>query len=197
MAITSQQVNELRQKTGLGMMDCKKALEESNGDQEKAVELLRKKGIAKAGEKASRTTAKGLVVSYIHSNNTVGTLVEVNCETDFVARTDGFQEFCRDIAMHVAAANPLYLSPEEVPAEILDKESEIYTAQMENEKKPAQIVKKIIDAKLEKFKNEASLLTQTFVKNPDITINDYVKEMIGKTGENIQIRRFARFSLNA
>ncbi len=197
MAITSQQVNELRQKTGLGMMDCKKALEESNGDQEKAIEILRKKGIAKAGEKASRTAAMGLVVSYIHSNNTVGTLVEINCETDFVARTENFQNFCRDIAMHVAAANPLYLTPDEVPASLLEKEAEIYAEQMKNENKPAEIIKKIVDAKLEKFKNESALIMQPFVKNPEITINDYVKEMIGKTGENIQIRRFARFSLNA
>lgn len=197
MAITSQQVNELRQKTGLGMMDCKRALEESNGDQEKAIEILRKKGIAKAGEKATRVAAMGLVVSYIHSNNTVGTLVEINCETDFVARTENFQNFCKDIAMHVAAANPLYLSPDEVPSSLLEKEAEIYAEQMKNENKPAEIVKKIVDAKLEKFKNESSLLMQAFVKNPDITISEYVKEMVAKTGENIQIRRFARFSLNA
>ncbi|MBI4836008.1 MAG: translation elongation factor Ts [Candidatus Abawacabacteria bacterium] len=196
MAITSQQVNELRQRTGLGMMDCKKALEESGGDADKAIDILRKKGIAKAGEKATRTTAKGLVVSYIHSNNTVGTLVEINCETDFVARTDNFQNFCKDVAMHVAAANPLYLSPEDVPAELVEKEAEIYSEQMKNENKPEEIVKKIVAAKLDKFRNEVSLLTQQYVKNPDITINDYVKEMIGKTGENVQIRRFTRFSLN-
>lgn len=197
MNITSQQVNELRQKTGLGMMNCKKALEESGGDPEKAIDILRKKGIAKAGEKATRATAKGLVVSYIHANNVVGTLVEVNCETDFVARTESFQEFCKDIAMHIAAANPTYLTPEEVPSALLEKEKEIYAEQMANEGKPAEIVQKIITAKLEKYKNEMSLMTQPYVKNPDVTIADFVHEMIGKTGENIQISRFARFSLNA
>lgn len=197
MAITSQQVNSLRQKTGLGMMDCKKALEESGGDEEKAVELLRKKGIAKAGEKAARVTAQGLVVSYIHSNSKVGTLVEVNCETDFVARTEGFQQFCHDIAMHVAAANPLYLSPTEVSKEFLDKEAEIYAEQMRNEGKKEEMIGKIVEAKLKKSAEEISLMTQPFVKNPDITIEQYTKEMISKTGENIQIRRFARFSLTA
>lgn len=197
MNITSQQVNELRQKTGLGMMNCKKALEESGGDPEKAIDILRKKGIAKAGEKATRATAKGLVVSYIHANNVVGTLVEVNCETDFVARTESFQEFCKDIAMHIAAANPTYLTPDEVPSALLEKEKEIYAEQMANEGKPAEIVQKIITAKLEKYKNEMSLMTQPYVKNPDVTIADFVHEMIGKTGENIQISRFARFSLNA
>jgi|SRR3990170_5903199 len=195
--ITSQQVHALRAKTGLGMMDCKKALEEAKGDEEKAIEILRKKGFAKAGEKASRTAAQGLVLSYIHSNQKVGSLIEVNCETDFVARTDDFQNFCRDLAMHVTAANPIYLSPSEVPAELLDKETEIYTEQIKNEGKKPEIVKQIVDAKLKKFTEEVSLLTQPFIKNTDITIEQYVKEMVSKTGENIQIKRFARFSLNA
>ncbi len=195
MAITSQQVNSLRQKTGLGMMNCKKALEESGGDEEKAIEILRKKGIAKAGEKADRVTAQGLVMSYIHSNNKVGTLVEVNCETDFVARTDGFQQFCRDIAMHVAAANPMHLTSSEVAPELLEKEAEIYAEQMRNEGKKEEMIGKIVEAKIKKFAEEISLMTQPFVKNPDITIEQYTKEMISKTGENIQIKRFARFAL--
>ncbi len=193
--ISSQQVHALRSRTGLGMMDCKKALEESKGDEEKAIAILRKKGIAKAGEKSSRLAAQGLVLSYIHSNQKVGALIEINCETDFVARTDDFQNFCRDIAMHVTAANPLYLSPTEVPAELLDKEAEIYSEQMKNENKKPDIIKQIIDAKLKKFAEESSLLTQPFIKNTDITIDQYVKEMVSKTGENIQIKRFARFSL--
>lgn len=193
--ITSKQVHDLRAKTGLGMMDCKKALEEAKGNEEKAIEILRKKGIAKAGEKASRVAAQGLVLSYIHSNQKVGSLIEINCETDFVARTDDFQNFCRDIAMHVTAANPLYLSPSEVPAEILDKEAEIYSDQMKNEGKKPAIMKQIIDAKLKKFAEESALLTQPFIKNTDVTIEQYVKEMVSKTGENIQIKRFARFSL--
>ncbi len=195
MTITSQQVNSLRQKTGLGMMNCKKALEESGGDEEKAIEILRKKGIAKAGEKADRVTAQGLVMSYIHSNNKVGTLVEVNCETDFVARTDGFQQFCRDIAMHVAAANPMHLTSSEVAPELLEKEAEIYAEQMRNEGKKEEMIGKIVEAKIKKFAEEISLMTQPFVKNPDITIEQYTKEMISKTGENIQIKRFARFAL--
>lgn len=193
--ITSQQVNSLRQKTGLGMMNCKKALEESGGDEEKAIEILRKKGIAKAGEKADRVTAQGLVMSYIHSNNKVGTLVEVNCETDFVARTEGFQQFCRDIAMHVAAANPLHLNASEVSTELLEKEAEIYAEQMRNEGKKEEMIGKIVEAKIKKFAEEISLMTQPFVKNPDLTIEQYTKEMISKTGENIQIKRFARFAL--
>lgn len=195
MTITSQQVNSLRQKTGLGMMNCKKALEESGGDEEKAIEILRKKGIAKAGEKADRVTAQGLVMSYIHSNNKVGTLVEINCETDFVARTEGFQQFCRDIAMHVAAANPLHLHSSEVSTELLEKEAEIYAEQMRNEGKKEEMIGKIVEAKIKKFAEEISLMTQPFVKNPDITIEQYTKEMISKTGENIQIKRFARFAL--
>ncbi|MBP6084984.1 translation elongation factor Ts [Candidatus Gracilibacteria bacterium] len=195
--ITSQQVNALRTKTGLGMMDCKRALEESNGNEDMAIDILRKKGIAKAGEKATRETAQGLVVSYIHTNNTIGVLVEVNCETDFVARTEGFQQFCQDIAMHVAATNPLYLSPADVSPELLEKEGEIYVEQMKNENKPADMIKKIVDSKLKKFAEESSLMTQNFVKNPEITIEQYAKEMISKTGENIQIKRFARFSLTA
>lgn len=195
--ITSQQVNALRTKTGLGMMDCKRALEESDGNEDMAIDILRKKGIAKAGEKATRETAQGLVVSYIHTNNTIGVLVEVNCETDFVARTEGFQQFCQDIAMHVAATNPLYLSPADVSPELLEKEGEIYVEQMKNENKPADMIKKIVDSKLKKFAEESSLMTQNFVKNPEITIEQYAKEMISKTGENIQIKRFARFSLTA
>ncbi|MBP7057627.1 translation elongation factor Ts [Candidatus Gracilibacteria bacterium] len=195
--ITSQQVNALRTKTGLGMMDCKRALEESNGNEDLAIDILRKKGIAKAGEKAARETAQGLVVSYIHTNNTIGVLVEVNCETDFVARTEGFQQFCQDIAMHVAATNPLYLTPGDVSPELLEKEGEIYAEQMKNENKPADMIKKIVDSKLKKFAEESALMTQNFVKNPEITIEQYAKEMISKTGENIQIKRFARFSLTA
>ena len=192
--ISAELVKNLREKTGAGMMECKKALTESNGDFEKAVDLLRQKGLASAVKKAGRTASEGLIESYIHMGK-LGTMIEVNCETDFVARTDDFKELAKDIAMHIAAANPLYLTREDVPQEVLEREKEIYKAQVAG--KPAQVVEKIIEGKLEKFFSDTCLIDQIFIKDPDQKkkIKDLVTEKISKLGENIIIRRFARFQL--
>jgi elongation factor Ts len=192
--ITAEKVKELREKTGAGMMECKKALVESNGDFEKAIDILRQRGLATASKKASRTASEGLIESYIHMGK-IGTIVEINCETDFVARTDEFKELAKDIAMHITATNPVYLSREEVPANVLEREKQIYRAQILN--KPPQVVEKIIDGKLEKFFSETCLLDQIFIKDPEQkkTIKDIVNEKIAKFGENIVIRRFVRFQL--
>jgi elongation factor Ts len=193
-AISAELVKELREKTGVGMMECKKALTETNGDCEKALDLLRQKGLATAQKKAGRTASEGLIESYIHMGK-IGTLVEVNCETDFVARTEDFKELARDIAMHIAATNPLYLSREDVPQDVLEHEKEIYRSQVTN--KPPQVVEKIIEGKLEKFYTDMCLLDQIFVKDPDQKkkVKDIVTDKIAKLGENIIIRRFARFQL--
>jgi elongation factor Ts len=192
--ISAELVKNLREKTGAGMMECKKALTESNGDFEKAVDVLRQKGLASAVKKAGRTASEGLIESYIHMGK-LGTMIEVNCETDFVARTDDFKELARDIAMHIAAANPLYLTREDVPQEVLEREKEIYKAQVAG--KPAQVVEKIIEGKLEKFFSDTCLVDQIFIKDPDQKkkVKDLVTEKIAKLGENIIIRRFARFQL--
>jgi elongation factor Ts len=192
--ISAEVVKNLREKTGAGMMECKKALTESSGDFEKAIDLLRQKGLATALKKAGRTASEGLIYSYIHMGR-IGTMVEVNCETDFVARTDDFKELVKDIAMHIAAANPLYLTREDVPQDVLEREKEIYKAQVEG--KPLQVVEKIIEGKLEKFYADACLLDQIFIKDPDQkkTIKALITEKIAKFGENIIIRRFARFQL--
>jgi elongation factor Ts len=192
--ISAEVVKNLREKTGAGMMECKKALTASSGDFEKAIDLLRQKGLATALKKAGRTASEGLIYSYIHMGR-IGTMVEVNCETDFVARTDDFKELVKDIAMHIAAANPLYLTREDVPQDILEREKEIYKAQVEG--KPPQVVEKIIEGKLEKFYADACLLDQIFIKDPDQkkTIKALITEKIAKFGENIIIRRFARFQL--
>ena len=192
--ISAELVKNLREKTGAGMMECKKALTGSNGDFEKAVDLLRQKGLASAVKKAGRTASEGLIESYIHMGK-LGTMIEVNCETDFVARTDDFKELAKDIAMHIAAANPRYLSREDVPQEVLEREKEIYRAQVAG--KPAQVVEKIIEGKLEKFFSDTCLVDQIFIKDPDQKkkIKDLVTEKISKLGENIIIRRFARFQL--
>lgn len=195
MAISAQQVKELREKTGAGMMDCKKALTEANGDMEKAVEILREKGLAAAAKKSGRIAAEGIVESYIHMGGKIGVLVEVNCETDFVAKTDEFREFVKDVAMHIAAARPQYIRREEVPAEVVEKEKEILRAQTLNEGKPANIVDKIVEGRIDKFFKENCLLEQEFVKNPDVTIDQLLKEKIAKIGENMNIRRFARFEM--
>jgi len=194
--ISAELVKNLREKTGAGMMECKKALTESSGDFEKAVDLLRQKGLASAVKKAGRTASEGLIESYIHMGK-LGTMIEVNCETDFVARTDDFRELAKDIAMHIAAANPRYLSREDVPQEVLEREKEIYRAQVAG--KPAQVVEKIIEGKLEKFFSDTCLVDQIFIKDPDQKkkIKDLVTEKIAKLGENIIIRRFARFQLGA
>jgi len=192
--ISAELVKNLREKTGAGMMECKKALTGSGGDFEKAVDLLRQKGLASAVKKAGRTASEGLVESYIHMGK-LGTMVEVNCETDFVARTDDFKELAKDIAMHIAAANPRYLTREDIPQEVLEREKEIYKAQVAG--KPAQIVEKIIEGKLEKFFSDTCLVDQIFIKDPDQKkkVHDLVSEKIAKLGENIVIRKFARFQL--
>ncbi|GAB7388246.1 translation elongation factor Ts [Bacillaceae bacterium] len=195
MAVSASLVKELREKTGAGMMDCKKALEETNGDIEKAIEVLREKGLAKAAKKADRLAAEGLVESYIHGGGRIGVLVEVNCETDFVAKTDEFKAFVKDIAMQIAAANPKYVRREEVPAEEVAKEREILRQQALNEGKPEHIVEKMVEGRLDKFFKEICLLEQPFIKDPDKTIDELVKEKIAKIGENISIRRFARYEL--
>jgi elongation factor Ts len=192
--ITAELVKNLREKTGAGMMECKKALTESSGDFEKAIDLLRQKGLATALKKSGRAASEGLIESYIHMGK-IGTMVEVNCETDFVARTDDFKELAKDIAMHVAAASPQYLSREDVPQGVIEREKEIYRAQVAD--KPPQVVEKIIEGKLEKFFADACLLDQVFIKDPDqkMKVKDLVTEKIAKLGENIIIRRFARFQL--
>lgn len=193
--ITSEQVKELREKTGAGIMDCKKALTETNGDIEKAVSFLREKGLAAASKKSGRVAAEGAVGSYIHMGGKIGVIVEVNCETDFVAKNDDFQTFVKDIAMHIAAANPSYLAKEDVPAEVIESEKAIYKQQAINEGKPENIAEKMVEGRVTKMYKEICLLEQPFVKNPDITVTELLKEKISTIGENIVIRRFARYQM--
>jgi elongation factor Ts len=195
MAITAQMVKELRERTSAPMMDCKTALTETQGDMEKAVDFLRKKGLAAAAKKAGRIAAEGAVGSYIHGGGKLGVLVEVNCETDFVARTDEFQELVRDIAMHIAAAEPRFVRREEVTDDVLDREREIFREQAAASGKPAQVVEKIVTGKMEKYFSEFVLLEQPFVKDSDKTVGQIITEKVAKIGENIQIRRFVRFKL--
>ncbi len=192
-AITAAMVKELREKTGAGMMDCKKALTEKNGNLEEAVSYLREKGLAAAAKKAGRIAAEGLVDSYIHMGGRIGVLVEVNCETDFVAKTEDFQNLVRDIAMHIAAARPEYVGRQEVPADVVNREKEIFRATALNEGKPEHIVDKIIEGRIEKFYKEICLLEQPFVKDPDVTIQELLTAKVAKIGENISVRRFVRF----
>ncbi|MDQ0190535.1 translation elongation factor Ts [Alicyclobacillus cycloheptanicus] len=193
MEITAAMVKELREKSGAGMMDCKKALTEANGDMERAVELLREKGLASASKKAGRVAAEGVVEAYIHGGGRIGVLVEVNCETDFVAKTDNFRQLVKDVAMHIAASNPQYVRREDVPQDVVNKEREILRAQTLNEGKPENIVDKIVDGRIDKFFKDVCLLEQPFVKEPDKTVEQLVKEKIAQIGENISIRRFSRF----
>ncbi|MFC1476279.1 translation elongation factor Ts [Candidatus Zixiibacteriota bacterium] len=193
MGIIAAQVKELREKSGAGMMDCKKALVETDGDVEKAISYLREKGIAKAAKKAGRSTGEGLIVTYIHPGDKLGTMVEINCETDFVAKTDDFRTMAKDIAMQVAAASPLAVRREEIPEDIIAKEKEIYRTQALNEKKPEKIIDRIVEGKLDKFYAENCLLEQTFIKDQDRTVNDVINETIAKLGENMGVRRFVRF----
>jgi elongation factor Ts len=193
--ISAAAVKELREKTGAGMMDCKKALEETDGDLEKAVDVLRKKGIAKAEKKASRDVKDGLVEAYIHAGGKLGVLVEINCETDFVAKTEDFKEFSRNVAMQIAATNPIGISRENVPEDIVKKEMEIYIDQAKGSGKPDHILEKIAQGKLEKFYSENVLLEQAYIRNPEKTVNDYLTEIIAKLGENITIRQFSRFRI--
>jgi elongation factor Ts len=188
-------VKELRTKTGAGMMDCKEALAAVDGDFEKAIDFLRKKGLSAATKRSSKTAKDGTIASYIHMGGRIGVMVEINCETDFVAKTADFQTMARDIAMHIAASNPLYVRPDEIDADALNREKEIYRSQLREEKKPEKIWDKIIEGKLKKYYEDVCLVEQKFVKNQDITVGTLISNMIAKTGENIVLRRFARFQL--
>lgn len=193
--VTMEQIKKLRERTGLGVMDCKKALIEANGDEEKAIEILRKKGLATAAKKATRVAKEGFIGSYIHSNGKIGVLVEVNSETDFVARNKEFREFAKNIAMQIAASSPFYVSPEDIPQEVLEKEKEIYREQLKDSGKPEHVIERIIEGKLKKYYEEVCLLEQPYVKNPEITVRQYLTEQIAKFGENIVIKRFVRFAV--
>ena len=195
--ITASMVKELRERTKAGMMDCKKALQECDGDMEKAVAWLRQKGLAVAAKRAGRATSEGVVQCYIHAGNKVGAMVELNCETDFVAKTDQFVEFARELALQVTATNPVCVSREQVPQELIEKEKAIYANQAKESGKPDHIIEKIVEGRLEKFYKEVCLLEQAYVKDPDVTIQDKLNELIGKLGENITIRRFVRFQVGA
>lgn len=195
MTISAAQVSELRKVTGAGLMDCKKALAETGGDQEKAIDYLRKKGLAAASKKAGRVASEGIVGSYIHAGGKIGVLVEVNCETDFVAKNEAFQVFVKDVAMHIAAAAPQFVRREEVPAELLEREKDIYRAKAKETGKPDNIVEKIVEGQISKFYGEICLLEQAFVKDQDKTIQAYLNETIASIGENMSIRRFSRFVL--
>ncbi|HHV63505.1 MAG TPA: translation elongation factor Ts [Peptococcaceae bacterium] len=193
--ITAAAVKELRERTGAGMMDCKKALTECQGDMDKAIDYLREKGLAAAAKKEGRIAAEGLVEAYIHGGGRIGVLVEVNCETDFVSRGEEFKQFVKDIAMQIAAAKPQYINKEDVPAEVLEHEKQILRAQALNEGKPEKIVEKMVEGRIEKFYKEVCLLEQPFIKDPDITIKDLLLQKIAKMGEKIVIRRFARYEM--
>lgn len=193
--VTPQKVKELREKTGAGIMDCKKALQECGGDMEKAIEIMRKKGLAAAAKKAGRSTKEGLVHAYIHMGGKIGVLIEVNCETDFVARTPEFQELVHLLAMQVAASSPLYVKREDVPQEVIEKERKIYREQALEQGKPEKVVDRIVEGKLNKFCQEVCLLEQPFIKEPEKSVSQLLTEYIAKLGENIQVRRFVRFQL--
>lgn len=195
MQIDATLVKELREKTGVGIMDCKEALKECEGNIEKAIDFLRKKGIATAKKRGGRTTSEGQVQSYIHAGGKIGVLVEVNCETDFSAKTEDFTSFVKDIAMQIAATNPISIDREGIPQEVLEREKEIYLTQARESGKPEKVVEKIVEGKLKKFYSEACLLEQAYVRDPDKTVQDLLNELIAKTGENIVIRRFTRYQL--
>jgi len=193
--ISAAMVKQLREKTGAGMMDCKNALSEVEGDVEKAIELLRKKGLATAQKRAGRALSEGMIQSYIHMTGKLGVLVEVNCETDFVAKNEDFQEFTKNIAMHIAATNPLGITPQDISQEIIEKEKEIYRAQALDMGKPENVIDKIVEGKLNKFYEESCLLNQPYVRDTDISITDLLNQMIAKIGENISIKRFVRYQI--
>jgi len=193
--VSANMVKELREKTGAGMMDCKKALAESGGDFQKAVDYLRQKGLATAAKRAGKVASDGQIGSYIHAGGKIGVLVEINCETDFVAKTEDFQAFTKDVAMHIAASNPLYVRREEVGPEVLDRERAIYRAQARDAKKPEKVMEKIIEGKLEKFYSDVCLLEQPFIKDQNLAIQDLLNGLIGKLGEKIEVRRFSRFQV--
>ncbi len=195
MAVTAQDIAKLRAQTGAGMLDCKKALDETNGDFEKALDWLRERGVAKAAKRAGKITAEGTVASYIHGEGKVGVLVEVNSETDFVAKNDGFKELVADIALHIAASAPQYVTREEVPVELTDREKNVYVEQMKNEGKPEDIIEKIVGGKMDKFYSEICLMEQPFIKDEDMTIEQLLVKKTGEIGEKISVRRFARYEL--
>jgi elongation factor Ts len=193
--ISAKLVKDLRERTGAGMMDCKDALVASGGDMAKAIEVLRKKGLATAQKRAGRATSEGTIAAYIHMGGKLGVMVEVNSETDFVAKNEQFREFAKNIAMHIAAANPLGIRPEDVPSEVIAKEREIYTAQARETGKPEKVIEKIVEGKLKKFYEDSCLLNQAYVRNPDITVGDLLNDLVAKIGENISIKRFVRFQV--
>ena len=195
MDISADAVKKLREKTGVGLMDCKEALKQSNGDMEKAIDYLREKGLAKLQKRIGKVASEGSIVSYIHTGGKIGAMVEVNCETDFVANTKEFQEFAKDIAMQITASNPLYTKREDIPADVIEKEKEIYKKQALESGKPEKIVEKIAEGKLEKFYQEVCLIEQSYIKNPDITVKELLEELIVKMGEKILVNRFVRFQL--
>jgi len=195
LKISIQSVKELREKTGVGIMDCKNALREAGGDNNKAIDILRKKGIAKSQKREGRIASEGQIQSYVHMGGKIGVLVEVNCETDFSSKTEDFTNFSKNLAMHIAATNPISISPEDLSSEIVEREKEIYSDQALQLGKPEKVVEKIVEGKLKKFYSEACLLNQAYVKDPDITIQDLLNELKAKTGENIIIKRFIRFKL--
>jgi elongation factor Ts len=195
MEITADLVKELRERTGIGMMECKRALEESGGDIDKAIEILRKKGYARAQDKAERKAREGLIGAYIHSNGKIGVLVEVNCETDFVARNDEFKDLVKNIAMHIAAANPKYVAPADVPADILAKEREIVREQFKDSKKPAEIIEKIVEGKLAKFYEEVCLLEQPYIRDDKHKVKDLLTQFVAKSKENTKVARFTRYQI--
>jgi elongation factor Ts len=195
MAITAQAVKELRDRTGAGMMECKSALQEADGDMEAAIDILRARGTAKAAKRAAREASEGVIGSYIHMGGKIGVLIEVNCETDFVAKTDAFQKLVRDVAMHIAAASPVAVNREDIPGEVVERERSVYREQMRESGKPEQIWDKIVEGKLDKFFAESTLVEQPFVKNPEQTVRELITEVSGKTGEKIVVRRFTRYAL--
>ncbi|MCI5131695.1 MAG: translation elongation factor Ts [Candidatus Electrothrix sp. EH2] len=197
MKITSQMVKELREKTNAGMMDCKRALEKTEGDLEKAVDLLRQKGLAVAAKRAERATSEGTIECYVHAGGKLAVMVEVGCETDFVAKTDDFLTFAKDIAMHIAAVGPLAITRDDIPRETVDRERDIYVNQAKESGKPENIIEKIVTGKIDKFIAENCLMEQKFIKNPDLTVQDLLNELMAKMGENISVKRFTRYQLGA
>ena len=195
--ISAQMVKDLRAKTGAGIMDCKKALKEHDGDVEKAVDFLRKKGLATAKKRAERDASEGRIESYIHMGGKIGVLVEVGCETDFVAKNDDFVEFCKSLAMHIAAAAPAGLTPEEIPADVIERERAVYVGQLQEEGKPEQMIEKIVEGKINKFYKDICLLSQPWIKEPKLSVQDILNETVAKIGENIVIKRFTRFQIGA
>jgi elongation factor Ts len=193
--VTAAMVKQLRDQTGAGIMDCKEALKDAQGDMKKAVDFLRKKGLAKARKRAGRATSQGVVLSYIHAGEQIGVLIEINCETDFVAKTDDFKSFAKNLAMHIAASDPMGIRQEDIPDEVKEREMEIYRAQAREMGKPDKIIEKIAEGKLTKFLEESCLMNQKYVKDPDITIQDLLNELVAKTGESVSIKRYARYQI--